>query len=169
MGFLRKQQQDESQRTSASADTLPTADIPVDIPGIDPEKGVETYKPKLLTAWTLTMTILAAMAGFVFGYDTGQISGFLEMPVFLERFGQQHADGTYYFSNVRSGLIVGLVSLKTLLLLKKTQTNASIALHRNSHWLSDRSSSIEQIRTKMVYPTLVSRLCYWSYSSNCNE
>jgi hypothetical protein len=44
-----------------------------------------------------------------FGYDTGQISGFLEMPNFLERFGQKKADGTPYFSDVRSGLIVALV------------------------------------------------------------
>lgn len=50
-----------------------------------------------------------------FGYDTGQISGFLEMPNFLERFGQRNADGTYYFSNVRSGLIVAMLSIGTLL------------------------------------------------------
>ena len=50
-----------------------------------------------------------------FGYDTGQISGFLEMPDFLQRFGQQHADGTYYFSNVRSGLIVAMLSIGTLI------------------------------------------------------
>lgn len=31
------------------------------------------------------------------------------MQDFLERFGQQHDDGTYYFSNVRSGLIVAMV------------------------------------------------------------
>jgi SP family sugar:H+ symporter-like MFS transporter len=48
------------------------------------------------------------------GYDTGQISGFLEMRVFLERFGlptsnlAEYPTG-YYFTNVRSGLIVGLV------------------------------------------------------------
>ena len=63
-----------------------------------------------------------------FGYDTGQISGFLggsyilcalgekidslstEMPDFLERFGQHKPDGEAYFSDVRSGLIVALVS-----------------------------------------------------------
>lgn len=46
-----------------------------------------------------------------FGYDTGQISGFLAMPNFLERFGQfNHQTGNFYFSNVRSGLIVALVS-----------------------------------------------------------
>ncbi|EAT82204.2 hypothetical protein SNOG_10810 [Parastagonospora nodorum SN15] len=46
--------------------------------------------------------------------DTGQISGFLEMKDFLRRFGQQRSDGTYYFSNVRSGLIVALLSIGTL-------------------------------------------------------
>jgi SP family sugar:H+ symporter-like MFS transporter len=55
-----------------------------------------------------------ALSGFIFGYDTGQISGFLEMAVFLRRFGQPTSDLTahptgYYFTNVRSGLIVGLV------------------------------------------------------------
>ena len=39
----------------------------------------------------------------------GQISGFLAMKDFRTRFGQLQADGTYAFSDVRSGLIVGLV------------------------------------------------------------
>lgn len=50
-----------------------------------------------------------------FGYDTGQISGFLQMPDFLSRFGQRDANGNPYFSNVRSGLIVALLSIGTLL------------------------------------------------------
>jgi SP family sugar:H+ symporter-like MFS transporter len=36
------------------------------------------------------------------------------MSDFVRRFGQRHADGTYYFSNVRSGLIVALLSIGTL-------------------------------------------------------
>jgi SP family sugar:H+ symporter-like MFS transporter len=36
------------------------------------------------------------------------------MTDFVRRFGQRHADGTYYFSNVRSGLIVALLSIGTL-------------------------------------------------------
>lgn len=52
---------------------------------------------------------LLKLMSLSFGYDTGQISGFLAMPDFLARFGQRHSDNTYYFSNVRSGLIVGLV------------------------------------------------------------
>lgn len=60
------------------------------------------------------MGILVSMGGFVFGFDTGQISGFLGMVDFLRRFGMRHEDGTYYFSNVRSGLIVALLSIGTL-------------------------------------------------------
>ena len=41
----------------------------------------------------------------------GQISGFLAMEDFLQRFGQDQGNGTYQFDNIRSGLIVGLVSL----------------------------------------------------------
>ena len=37
------------------------------------------------------------------------------MPDFLQRFGERQADGTYAFSNVRSGLIVALLSIGTLI------------------------------------------------------
>lgn len=37
------------------------------------------------------------------------------MPDFLRRFGQRRADGTYYLSIVRSGLIVALLSIGTLI------------------------------------------------------
>lgn len=70
---------------------------------------VDTPIP-LLTWRSALMGLFVSMGGFLFGYDTGQISGFLEMPNFLERYGEQGPDGTYTFSNVRSGLIVGLVS-----------------------------------------------------------
>lgn len=77
------------------------------------EKGpgdvVDTPIP-LLTWRSFIMGILVSMGGFLFGYDTGQISGFLEMPNFLQRFGEPQSDGTYHFTNVRSGLIVALVS-----------------------------------------------------------
>lgn len=53
------------------------------------------------------------MGGMIFGYDTGQISGFLGMPFFIERFGELDQDGNWYLSEVRSGLIVGLVRLPT--------------------------------------------------------
>lgn len=79
----------------------------------DREKGngdvVDTPIP-LFTIRSFIMGIFVSMGGFLFGYDTGQISGFLEMKNFLRRYGELGSDGTYQFSNVRSGLIVGLVS-----------------------------------------------------------
>lgn len=68
------------------------------------------YSPLPRVTWaSLWMGLLVSMGGFIFGYDTGQISGFLAMPDFLSRFGQHHSDGTAYFSNVRAGLIVSMV------------------------------------------------------------
>ncbi|ROV91207.1 hypothetical protein VMCG_09373 [Cytospora schulzeri] len=74
------------------------------------------YSPlKRVTGRSFVMGLLVSMGGLIFGYDTGQISGFLEMPDFLRRFGQLQSDGTTYsFSTVRSGLIVGLLSIGTL-------------------------------------------------------
>ncbi|KAH8802770.1 sugar porter family MFS transporter [Xylogone sp. PMI_703] len=74
----------------------------------------ETPIPRL-TVHSFLMGVFVSMGGFIFGYDTGQISGFLGMQNFLMRFGQRHASGEYYFSNVRSGLIVGLLSIGTLM------------------------------------------------------
>ncbi|KAJ4418214.1 hexose transporter hxt5 [Gnomoniopsis sp. IMI 355080] len=73
------------------------------------------YSPvKRITGRTFFMGTLVSMGGFIFGYDTGQISGFLEMPNFLQRFGELQPDNSYAFSTVRSGLIVGLLSIGTL-------------------------------------------------------
>lgn len=37
------------------------------------------------------------------------------MPDFLQRFGQRNNEGVYYFSNVRAGLIVAMLSIGTLI------------------------------------------------------
>ena len=80
----------------------------------DPEK-----KPKMLVVGLrerfspriLLMAVIVSMGGFIFGYDTGQISGFLEMPDFLTRFADttDPITGKLKFSNGRSGTIVALV------------------------------------------------------------
>lgn len=70
--------------------------------------AVDTKIP-FLTWRSFLMGVVVSIGGFLFGYDTGQISGFLEMPEFLERFGEQGPDGKYQFSNAISGTIVGLV------------------------------------------------------------
>lgn len=66
-----------------------------------------------LTLRSFIMTLFVSLGGLIFGYDTGQISGFMEMKNYLQRYGEPGKDG-YEFSNVRSGLIVGLVSLQYL-------------------------------------------------------
>ncbi|KAJ5793741.1 MFS monosaccharide transporter [Penicillium paradoxum] len=88
------------------------------VPTNEREKGagelVDTPIP-LLTWRSFIMGVFVSMGGFLFGYDTGQISGFLEMQNFLQRYGEIQDDGTYHFSNVRSGLIVALLSIGTLI------------------------------------------------------
>jgi len=61
------------------------------------------------------MVLVVSIGGMIFGYDTGQISGFLEMKDFLNRFGDEGTPGDRSFSNNRSGLIVGLLSIGTLI------------------------------------------------------
>ncbi|KAG5970968.1 hypothetical protein E4U55_001351 [Claviceps digitariae] len=58
---------------------------------------------------------VASLGGFLFGYISGQISGFFLMDDFAQRFGQRQADGSYDFSAARQGTIVGMVSVGALL------------------------------------------------------
>ncbi|KAF2502458.1 MFS monosaccharide transporter-like protein [Lophium mytilinum] len=81
---------------------------------IEKHEGYDDSPLPRLTWASFNMGVLVSMGGFIFGYDTGQISGFLGMTDFLDRFGQRHDDGTAYFSNVRAGLVVGLLSIGTL-------------------------------------------------------
>jgi hypothetical protein len=114
-----------------------------------PEKadgnGIKDVLPHV-TFRVIMMAVISAMGGFIFGYDTGQISGFLEMRVFLERFGEPTAVSSqnpygYYFTNVRSGLIVGLVRFPPPLYLDPTLI--STAFNRNFNRLSDFGTSLK--------------------------
>ncbi|AJV13357.1 Hxt3p [Saccharomyces cerevisiae YJM1460] len=55
--------------------------------------------------------VMVAFGGFVFGWDTGTISGFVAQTDFLRRFGMKHKDGSYYLSKVRTGLIVSIFNI----------------------------------------------------------
>ena len=68
-----------------------------------------------ITLSALIMGAFISFGGFIYGYAVGQTAGYLEMPVFLDTFGSKTATGEAYFTDVRSGLNVGLVSYSILL------------------------------------------------------
>lgn len=87
---------------------------------VDQEKrrrssSFDETKIPFVTWRSLILGAFVSIGGIIFGYDTGQISGFLDMKNFKQRFGQRQGDGSFAFSNVRSGLIVSLVCICNLL------------------------------------------------------
>ncbi|CAG9974728.1 unnamed protein product, partial [Clonostachys byssicola] len=57
---------------------------------------------------------VASIGGFIFGYVSGQISGFFLMKDFGQRFGTPEPDGKFSFSAARQGTIVGLLCVGAL-------------------------------------------------------
>jgi SP family sugar:H+ symporter-like MFS transporter len=65
----------------------------------------------------IMLALVASMGGFIFGYDTGQISDILLMNDFKLRFAtcsNPLDHNTCKFSTMHSGLIVSLLSIGTL-------------------------------------------------------
>ncbi|KAK5110749.1 hypothetical protein LTR62_005626 [Meristemomyces frigidus] len=95
-----------------SGQTTPRNEMSVADPAVaeKAETDVDNSKVRILSPRVFTMALIVSIGGLIFGYDTGQISGFLAMTDFKDRFGQNGA-----FSNVRSGTIVGLLSIGTLI------------------------------------------------------
>ncbi|GAM87228.1 hypothetical protein ANO11243_052500 [Dothideomycetidae sp. 11243] len=75
-----------------------------------PDEPIRIFRLRILA-----MGVIVSFGGMIFGYDTGQISGFLETKDFLQRFGDRGTPNDRSFSNVRSGTIVGLLSIGTLI------------------------------------------------------
>ncbi|KAL3451326.1 general substrate transporter [Aspergillus insuetus] len=86
-----------------------------DLTDREKQHGYNDSPIPFVTWRSLVLGAFVSIGGLIFGYDTGQISGFLEMENFQRRFGQLQDDGSYTFSNVRSGLIVSMLSIGTLL------------------------------------------------------
>lgn len=78
------------------------------LPDQDMEK-MDDSPPHVWNIRVIFMILVVSIGGMIFGYDTGQISGFLEMKDFLDRFGENGS-----FTDVRSGTITGLLSIGTL-------------------------------------------------------
>ncbi|CCC71498.1 hypothetical protein NCAS_0H01880 [Naumovozyma castellii] len=68
-------------------------------------------KPASAYVTVSIMCVMIAFGGFVFGWDTGTISGFVAQTDFLQRFGQHHSNGKHYLSKVRMGLIVSIFNI----------------------------------------------------------
>ncbi|KAK8438406.1 hexose transporter hxt5 [Candidozyma auris] len=77
---------------------------------VEPPKEIATRSGKEYIAMSI-FCFLVAFGGFVFGFDTGTISGFVAMDDFVERFGQLKASGEYYLSNSRTGLMVSIFNV----------------------------------------------------------
>ena len=56
--------------------------------------------------------VMVAFGGFVFGWDTGTISGFVNQTDWIRRFGSYNQNtGQYYLSDVRTGLLVSIFNI----------------------------------------------------------
>ncbi|SPN99733.1 related to sugar transporter [Cephalotrichum gorgonifer] len=64
---------------------------------------------------SILLGVITSIGGFMFGYDTGQISGMLLFRDFIHRFGQRQPDGTIEFDSIIESLVVSLMSIGTLL------------------------------------------------------
>lgn len=79
---------------------------------VDQQNTVEIpAKPASAYILVSLLCFMIAFGGFVFGWDTGTISGFVNMSDFKQRFGQVNSSGEHYLSNVRTGLIVSIFNI----------------------------------------------------------
>ncbi|QLQ78329.1 hypothetical protein HG537_0A05760 [Torulaspora globosa] len=77
-----------------------------------PEEIPLTEKPLREYVTVIIMCLMIAFGGFVFGWDTGTISGFVNHTDFILRFGQYDSNtNSYYLSDVRTGLIVAIFNI----------------------------------------------------------
>lgn len=86
----------------------PETNTPIDTParGNSHVGAAHNVEPKgRVPAIAVILGAVASIGGFMFGYESGQISGFLAMSDFIERFGENGE-----FSAVRQGAIVGLLA-----------------------------------------------------------
>lgn len=94
----------ENHETPSNPEAIPTSnEIMSNMPTM-PEKSPKEY---LSTSF---FCLLIAFGGFVFGYDTGTISGFVNMSDYKQRFGV-YEDGEYSLSTIRTGVIVAIFNV----------------------------------------------------------
>jgi SP family sugar:H+ symporter-like MFS transporter len=101
--FYRKRATTEDIHEKGTPNTATPADTPPR--GNSDVVQAADLAPGKVPAIAVVLGAVASIGGFMFGYESGQISGFLEMSDFKNRFGENGE-----FSAVRSGAIVGLLA-----------------------------------------------------------
>ncbi|KAK5122097.1 hypothetical protein LTR85_004343 [Meristemomyces frigidus] len=99
MPFLKR-----TEREAQNAAMLEKTSSPSH-PG-NPELPADEQK---ITFLAIYLGLVASIGGFMFGYVSGQISGFFQMDDYARRFGQAQPDGTFTFDAVRQGTITALL------------------------------------------------------------
>ncbi|CAG9956379.1 unnamed protein product [Clonostachys rosea f. rosea IK726] len=66
-------------------------------------------------AESLLLGVVTSIGGFLFGYDTGQISQMLIFEDFIDRFAQEQPDGTMDWQPIIQSLVVSLMSIGCLI------------------------------------------------------
>jgi len=61
----------------------------------------------------IVVSAFAAFGGFLYGYDTGTISGIIAMDFFVEKYGYLQANGVYALSSNDKSLVVSILSAGT--------------------------------------------------------
>ncbi|KAH8892767.1 general substrate transporter [Thozetella sp. PMI_491] len=79
------------------------------------KKAPDAVASERVTFRACFLGVVASMGGFMFGYVSGQISGFFDMKDFGQRFGAYDASSSgYEFSAVRQGAMTGFLQLGCL-------------------------------------------------------
>ncbi|AMD19249.1 HBR348Cp [Eremothecium sinecaudum] len=68
-------------------------------------------KPALAYLTVCILCLFVAFGGFIFGWDTGTIAGFINHTDFKERFAEVDGNGAHNFSDNRVGLIVSIFNI----------------------------------------------------------
>lgn len=99
-----------SRRSSATIG----GDEALNVPAIPTKEAFDDdSKVPFMTMRTFFMTVVVSIGGVCFGYDTGQISGFLQMDDFVYQFADDR--DTLELSDIRTGLMVAMLSIGTLI------------------------------------------------------
>ncbi len=98
---LKNNSNDKLEATANDGDSLVAAEIPK-----NPDSAYLTVS---------LLCLIIPFGGYVCGWDTGTIGGFLNHSDYKRSFDKKHKDGTYSFSNPRMGLIVAIYNIGSVI------------------------------------------------------